>query len=357
MVTLGSASQAAIEGVYSVSADALFREARERVTHGVTAMPLPPVPDAAQVRVEAASAFDAGVILAGLRHAAGQTDRAEAAYRELAAERPHAAEIPAALGLIALGRGDQSAAVREWSRALELGLRDADLCFLYAQLADDRGLGAAQIRAALEQAIAIRPDFDEAHFRLGLIDKNTSRGAEAVAHFRAMRPPAPERAWSYYTSLSDALLDLTHRSEAREAALEALRYAATDQERLRARTLVYLAETETSVEIAATPDGRRVFRTVRVPVNAPPRNPFIEAEDNALSVAATLDRIDCAGDTISLIVTGRNGTLSLAVPDPTRVQIRNAGGVKFEFTCGPQHSRPVLVEYTAENILRGLELK
>ena len=357
MVALGSPSQAAIEGVYGVSADALFREARERVVRGVIAMPLPPVPDAAPVRVESASGFDARVVLAGLRHAAGQTDRAEAAYRELAAERPDAPEIPAALGLIALGRGDQSAAVQEWSRALALGLRDADLCFLYAQLADERELGAAQIRAALERAIAIRPDFDDAHFRLGLIDKNTSHAAEAVAHFRAMNPPAPERAWLYYTALSDALLDLTHRTEARDAALEALRYATTDQQRSRARTLVYFAETETSVEIAATPDGRREFRTVRVPVNAPPRNPFIEVGDNALSVAATLDRVECGGDAISLIVTSGNGALSLAVPDPTRVQIRNAGDVKFEFTCGPQQSRPVLVEYNAQNILRGLELK
>jgi hypothetical protein len=121
--------------------------------------------------------------------------------------------------------------------------------------------------------------------------------------------------------------------------------------------LIYFAETETSVEIAATPDGRREFRTVRVPVNAPPRNPFIEVGDDAQSVSATLDRIECADDAIRLIVTSGNGTLALAVPDPSRVQIRNAGGVKFEFTCGPQQSRPVLVEYNARNILRGLEWK
>src|SRR5258707_14770531 len=64
MVALGSPSQAAIEGAYAVSADALFREARERIAHGVTPMPLPPVPDAAPVRVESASGFDALVVLA-----------------------------------------------------------------------------------------------------------------------------------------------------------------------------------------------------------------------------------------------------------------------------------------------------
>jgi hypothetical protein len=357
MVAQNSPSQAAIEGAYGVSADAFFRDARNRVLHGVTGIPLPPVPDAASVRVEPASAFDARVMLAGLRHAARQTDRAEAAYRELAAERPDAPQIPAALGLIALGRGDHAGAAQEFGRALSLGLRDADLCFLYAVLADEHNLGEPQIRSALERAIAVRPDFDDAHFKLGLIDRNTGHAAEAVTHFRAMRPPAPERAWLYYSALSDALLELGQRTEARDAALTAVHYAATDSQRHRARTLVYYTETEMSVEIAATPDGRREFRTVRVPVNAPARNPFIEADDDARSLAATLDRVDCAGHAISLIVTSATGTLRLAVPDPSRVQIRNADGVKFEFTCGPQQSRQVLVEYTAQNILRGLELR
>jgi tetratricopeptide (TPR) repeat protein len=357
MVAKSSPSEAAIKGVYGVSAETLLREARERIARGVTPMPLLPVAEAAPVRVETASAFDAALLLAGLRYAAGQIDLAAADYRALASEHPRAPEIPAALGLIALDRQDPDGAVREWGRALALGLRDADLCFRYATLADIHGLGEAPIRAALERAIAIRPDFDDAHFRLGLIDKNTNHPAEAVAHFRAMRTPAPDRAWLYYSQLSDALLDVNHRAEARDAALLAQHFAATSEQRQRAGTLLYLADTEVSVEIAATPDGRREFRAVRVPVNAPPRNPFVEADDDLRSAAATLNHVECADDRIRLIVTIGSGTLSLAVPDPSRVQIRNAGGVKFEFTCGPQPSRPVLVEYNAQNILRGLELR
>ena len=52
------------------------------------------------------------------------------------------------------------------------------------------------------------------------------------------------------------------------------------------------------------------------------------------------------------------GPLTLAVPDPSRVQIRNAGAVAFEFICGPQEARKVLVEYApAGSILRGLEFR
>jgi tetratricopeptide (TPR) repeat protein len=357
MIARGSSSAAAMEGVYHTTAAALFREARERLVRGIAPAPLPPVAEAGPVRVEAASAFDSRLTLAALRHAASHTDRAEAAYRELAAERPDAPEVPAALGLIALDRKDPETAMREWGRALTLGLRDADLCFRYANMADERGLDAAQVRAALERAIAIRPDFDAAHFKLGLMDKNLSRSADALAHFQAMRPPAPERAWRYYTSVADALLDLHRRLEAKDAAMKALRFAASDEERRQARNYAYLADTEISVEIATTPEGRREFRTVRVPVAAPPRNPFIEAGEDSRSAEGMLRRVDCSDEGIRLVVAINGQDVTLAIADPSRVQIRNGGGEKFEFVCGPQKGRAVLVEYTANNLLRGLELR
>jgi hypothetical protein len=39
------------------------------------------------------------------------------------------------------------------------------------------------------------------------------------------------------------------------------------------------------------------------------------------------------------------------------VEIRNAGGTAFEFICGPQEARRVLVEYAATKVLRGLEFR
>ena len=357
MLAQGSTSPAAMEGVYHASAAALFREARERLVRGIAPVALPPVAEPGPVRLEPASSFDVRLTLAALRRAASQTERAEAAYRELEAERPDAPEVPAALGVIALERKDPDTAVREWGRALALGLRDADLCLLYATLADERGLDAAQVRSALERAVAIRPGFDEAHFRLGLIEKNANHPSEALAHFQAMRPPPPDRAWRYYAAVADVLLELNRRKEAKAAAVEAQRFAASSEERRQARTFAYLADTEMTVEIVSTPDGRREFRTVRVPVNAAPRNAFIEANEDARSAEATLRRVDCSDNGIRLVVSTKSGELSLAIADPSRVQIRNGGGVKFEFVCGPQTARPVLVEYTAGNILRGLELR
>src|SRR5262249_43168916 len=129
-------------------------------------------------------------------------------------------------------------------------------------------------------------------------------------------------------------------------------------ERARARDLAWLADSELSVEIATGADGRREFRTVRIPVNSAPRNPFIEAGEEAASVEAKLVRVECPDERIQVVVSTSRGPLTLTIPDPARVQIRNAGGERFEFVCGPQSARPVLVEYTiATKVLRGLELR
>jgi hypothetical protein len=103
-------------------------------------------------------------------------------------------------------------------------------------------------------------------------------------------------------------------------------------------------------------DGKEAH-TVRVPVNGPPRNPFIERGDAAKSAEATLEHVECTDQGIQVKLQAAGGPLTLSVPDPSRVQIRNAGGVEFEITCGPQPARKVVVEYSASGILRGLELR
>ncbi len=357
LLSQGLDAGTAIEGAYHVSAAALFAQVRERVLRGLPFLPLPPVADAAAAGVTPASAFEAGLTLAALRYAAGQTDRALAQYRELAAEDPRDPRVPAELGLLALERKDAPEALRQWDRALALGVRDPVLCYRFAILADERGLAPSAVRAALERALALQPDHDGALFRLGLMDVNEDRPAGALAHFRAMRQPPADRAWHYYEALASTYLELNRRDEARQAALQAEHAAATDEERKRARDLQYLAATRLTVEIAHTPDGQRFFRTARVPVDAAPRNPFIEAGDDARSAGARLHEVVCGDDgSIRLLLRTSGGSLSLTIPDPSRVQIRNGGGVKFEFVCGPQNDRPVLVEYTAAGILRGLEL-
>jgi tetratricopeptide (TPR) repeat protein len=347
----GVPAERALYAVYHTTLDAIARDLHARVSRSSVPLLLPALTEKApEVRIEDLTPFDARAILADLRLANGDLAAAESAFRELAAEQPASARVHAALGAVALKRGDTAGAVALWQRALELGTTDAGLCYRYAMLADSRGL---PVRNALERAVELRPDFDDARFKLSLLEQNAGNAEAAVLHLRAMRHVAPARAFAWWSALAGALLDLDRRAEARQAATEAHTLAASDAERARATQLAWLADTEMVVEIEGA-----TFHTVRVPVSLASRNPFIEAGDRAQRTEASMREVQCLDDGVRLVVQTPQGPLTLAVADPSRVQIRNAGSVAFEFVCGPQDPRTVLVEYApATAIVRGLEFR
>jgi tetratricopeptide (TPR) repeat protein len=347
----GVPAELALYAAYRTPLDAIARDLHTRAARSTVPLLLPALAEKApDPQIEDLTPFDSRAMLADLRLANGDLAAAESAFRDLAAERPASARVQADLGAIVLKRGDTAGAIAFWQRALELGITDADLCYRYAMLADSRGL---PVRTALERAIALRPDFDDARFKLALLEQNAGHAEAAVLQLRAMRRVTPARAFVWWTALAGALLDLDRRAEAKQAAAEAHTHAASDTERARATQLAWLADTEMVVEIEGA-----AFHMVRVPVNAASRNPFIEAGDRAQSTEATMREVQCLDDGIRLVVQTPQGPLTLTVADPSRVQIRNAGSVAFEFVCGPQDPRNVLIEYApATSIVRGLEFR
>jgi tetratricopeptide (TPR) repeat protein len=349
----GVSTEHALANVYHTTSDSVFADLRARLTRANFPVPLPGVAaTASSIGVAPLDGFATRAMLGGLRLAAGDLTRAEALYRALGVERPRDPAIQAALGTIALQRGDSASAATFWKKAIDLGITDAAICFRYAALADTAGVAPAELRPVLERALALDPALDDARYKLALLEKNTGRAEAAVAQLRAMREVAPVRAFAYWSALADALLDLNRRSEAKQAIARAAAVASTVGERYRAVELEWMADTELAVELSG-----REARTIRVPINAPPRNPFIEAGDHARSAEATLQHVECTDAGLKVQLQTAQDPLTLSVPDPTRVQIRNAGSVNFELTCGPQQPRRVLVEYTAAGILRGLELR
>jgi tetratricopeptide (TPR) repeat protein len=309
----GAKTESALATVYHVTPEILAAGAHARIARHPGPLPIAmPAAAPAEVRVEAANS---AALLAGLR------------------------------GTLALDRGDRDKALAEWKTAIDLGTDDAGVTLRYAVLTEDR--------AALERTLALDPGRDEARYQLALLEKSEGHMEAVVAHLRKMRPPEAGRAYQYWMALGDALLDLGKRAEAREAFAHGLDAAHSEAERQHATAMDWMARTELAVEF----DGKTA-RTVRVPLaDAPARNPFIERNDRAKSVEATLEHVECGDDGLQVKLTAAGAPLTLSVPDPARVQIRNAGGIEFELTCGPQQSRKVLVEYTAAGVLRGLELR
>ncbi len=344
--------------IYGKPVDAIKRDLGAWVAQGMAAIQLPPVhPESVAMEVSDVARLASRVLLAQLLLTAGEFDRAEALFSALSREAPDSADVSAALGMIALHKGDPEGARLAWKRAIEEGIADPKLCYQYAILADQAGLSPDDIRPALERAVALQPDFDDAHYQLALSEKNARHFEAALENFRALRVVPDARAYAYWLALADTFNELGRRDEARSAARHAAEHAATGAERARAAEQIYVSETDPSIQFTHDANGRLQLVTTRKPREQSDWNPFVEPGDDMHRVQGDLREIVC-GDVTTIRVEAAGKLISLAIPDLQHVQMRHAPP---EFVCGPQSPVPVIVDYArkrdaaADGVVRGMD--
>ena len=284
------------------------------------------------------------LLLADLLFAIGDLDLARASFNEAAVDSadPHAF---AALGTIALRKGDKAEALRDWQKATDKGLEDAQLSYEWAVLADEAGEDMEAMRAALQRAIRLKPDFDDARYKLALLESNAGNYKAALDELRAMQKISEERAFAYWTAYAYAATELDLRDQAKTAAQRAKEHARNANERTAADQLAYEASTDLTVQFSRTPDGKLQMITSRKSHDSNDWNPFVQAQDHIRREDGKLRSVECGEGRIQGVsVETRAGILSLKIEDPSRVLMSN--GPK-EFFCGPQASQAVQVEYAA----------
>ncbi len=118
-------------------------------------------------------------------------------------------------------------------------------------------------------------------------------------------------------------------SDARDAAMRALRCAATEHEVAMARNALRLVE-----------EKRPVKTLTREPVVTPGswKNPVGDRR-----VSGQLVEVECAGSTARLHLRTASETLILNVADPRKVVLR--GSAQHSFACGPQQPGAVRVDF------------
>ena len=363
-LSAGASGADALTADYRKSLDAVTADVRQWTNGGrIPAAVLPPVPiDHAPVSLSKLSLRESRLLAAELLFTIGDLNRAEVAYRGLLRESPDNADVYAALGGIALRRGDREGARRYWETAIQHGVSDANLCYRYALLADEMGLPQSEVKSALERAVALQPEFDDARYKLALVNNNNGNYAAALVQLLGMKHVGPARAYAYWAAIAYAYDQLGNREQTKTAATKAMQYAATSMERDRAAQLLYFAETDVAVQAARDANGNLQFVTTRVRHGSEHKNPFIEPEDHIVRVHAQLTRVDCANQLMTAVgVDTGKMLLTLAIADPTRVLMGNA---PQEFTCGDQTPAPVIVEYAAakpgektDGLLRGMEFE
>jgi hypothetical protein len=347
----------AASGVGPLNIDNWTQDLRRWVDSGASAsIELPRVSaESPAVEVSDVSPFASKLVLGQLLLTAGEFDRAEAIFHAM----PDSADVSAALGLIALHKGDPIAARLAWKRAISENVSDAQLCYRYAILAEQSGLGPDDIRPALERATALEPDFDDARYQLALLHKNAGRYELALEQFQAMRMLPDARAYAYWLALADTFNELGRREDAQTAAAHAAQRASTEAERDRAAQQTYLAQTDFGVQFARDPSGNLQMVTTRTPHQTADWNPFIEPGDEIHRLRGELREIRC-DKTTTIRVEAAGRVVTLAIPDLQHVQMRHAPP---EFTCGPQKPTPVTIEFArasngnAEGVVRGMDFQ
>jgi hypothetical protein len=253
-------------------------------------------------------------------------------------------------------------AILEWKRAFDLGMRDPVICYQYAGLLEKAHAPDDQIAAALRRAIELRPGYDDARFKLGLLESSHENYAAALEQLRAMRSVPRARAYSYWLAIASALLGSDQRPAAKAAAEKAAAFAATPDQRDVAALLALDTQTDITVQFARDSQGNLHMVTSRKPHGATSWNPFIELGDQIRTVTGRIRRVECRAGAITAFEVGdSSGVVRVSLPDPSHILIE---GGKPEFYCGAEDGRQVTIQFAAkpaqdgsQGILRGIRFE
>jgi tetratricopeptide (TPR) repeat protein len=302
-------------------------------------------------QVATLSPLESGAVLAGVMALAGKGEQARQQLRQLAKEHPQSWQPAAGLAELAWRERNAEEARTHFARAAQLGADDPLMYFQYAMLQQGE---VALLRKALE----LKPDWQEAEFRLGLALVSAGDYQEAVHHLRRVKITT-EQAFQYCHSLAYAYYRLGRKDEAVKYAEEGRKWAKSPGETARLNDLLGYIQPAPPPPAGTPPLAREPAPDQPAPA------PATAQQRGLLVIEGTLRQLDCAGDTARLTIEVNGKPVRFAILDPARIAVRNAASGKVDFACGPQPAKPVLLEYQAQadadmgtlGVIRTIEFK
>ncbi len=184
----------------------------------------------------AVSELETGVMLGDLFAAMNHKQQALAAYEKLAQQFPRASAVYESMGYLAWQNDDPASAQKYFEQALP-GTTNPQMCYHLAMLYHDSGQGGDKLVATLSKAVALKPDFTDARFQLGITEYNRGNYEAAISALKPIDHIQPEHAAPFYLALSFAYFQIGDLPMARKT-LEAGRlWIKTDSDKRRAAEL------------------------------------------------------------------------------------------------------------------------
>lgn len=308
--------------------------------------------------VQPVSAWEADLVLAEIMSSsANKAVLGRQILNRLMAEQPKRPEPPAILAELALREGHPDEAIRMFAKASELGDTNPEMYFRYAMVLWSRPQsgGDTAVIQALRKAVELRPDYPEAHMRLGFALMDHGDYKQALPEFARLRTIKPEDAFSFYYSVAYAAYRLGDAAQARKALDKAKPWSKEPSQQMSVDQLTQALDA-TLRGGAVTPAPPSAQSETVETVSPSSRLPRIEG---------TLDVVECGGEKTRLAVVSGGNTMWFLVDNPNAVRITNAGGGSVDFTCGKQPGRPVIIEYENRpnaatktiGVVRGIEFR
>lgn len=307
--------------------------------------------------VQPATATEVSLVKAGLLVGLDRREQALEIYRDLARQDPGDWRIPEALGYLASYSGDEEAARRHFSRAAELEAANPRLYYDFALLLQEADAEPEVIKPVLRKAIALKPDFDDAHRLLGSILLLEGKAGMALAQLIRVKQISREEAVHHYQTVAQLYHRLGRIEAARQAAALCRKYARSSDEVDLAEELMewlgvesedvpeegtgLLADAGAPGPAASTPLREESNR----PLNASAAAPGAPMAPSRVEVQGLFSRLDCLGERARLHLQVEGGILPLAILDAAAVRVSGPEDGLVELSCGEQKPRPVTVEY------------
>lgn len=307
--------------------------------------------------VQPATATEVSLVKAGLLVGLDRREQALEIYRDLARQDPGDWRIPEALGYLASYSGDEESARRHFSRAAELEAANPRLYYDFALLLQEADAEPEVIKPVLRKAIALKPDFDDAHRLLGSILLLEGKAGMALAQLIRVKQISREEAVHHYQTVAQLYHRLGRIEAARQAAALCRKYARSSDEVDLAEELMewlgvesedvpeegteHLADAGAPGPAASAPLGEESNR----PLNASVAAPGAPMAPSRVEVQGFFSRLDCLGERARLHLQVEGGILPLAILDAASVRVSGPEDGLVELSCGEQKPRPVTVEY------------